>query len=212
MSGFSSESSNINLFGSGSSAPPSLGLRQRQRHNNLTTTTKSASTTTNNNTENENAHPNNNPQPSRNNANNNIQAFGKWGSIITNVPAPPRLSLANSSGGALGYNKRNVASTTSTTTNQQQQKQQLELNNRDGELTQVLPVKESEPTTTKSSCSSAKNYLMMKTEADVMLYEDGSNMGIIDNISSGMKTTTLLLDTLCGKILGWFFMWDTSQS
>lgn len=55
---------------------------------------------------------------------------------------------------------------------------------------------------TLSGSYSNRNECGLRTEADVMLYE-GEQGGIIDNeVKSG-------LDSLCGKVLAWFFMWDT---
>ena len=46
----------------------------------------------------------------------------------------------------------------------------------------------------------------LRTEADVLLHRDGNGDGIIgdDEARSG-------LDSICGKVLGWFFMWDTQS-
>ena len=47
-----------------------------------------------------------------------------------------------------------------------------------------------------------RNRRELRSEEDVMLYEDERGDGTVGNeVKSG-------LDSLCGKVLAWFFMWD----
>lgn len=48
-----------------------------------------------------------------------------------------------------------------------------------------------------------RNQRELRTEADIMLYEGEQGNGIIDTEAKSS------LDSMCGKILAWFFMWDT---
>mmetsp|Transcript_22264 Transcript_22264/g.46564 ORF Transcript_22264/g.46564 Transcript_22264/m.46564 type:complete len:307 (-) Transcript_22264:618-1538(-) len=110
----SSSFGSANLFGSGTGNNPSpnatsyapqsqLGLRQRH----------SSANANNNGSTDENANPN------RSRDDNNISTYGKWGSM-SNVPAPPRMSLATA--GKSTFNARRVTATTT----QQQQHQRME--------------------------------------------------------------------------------------
>mmetsp|Transcript_16226 Transcript_16226/g.35068 ORF Transcript_16226/g.35068 Transcript_16226/m.35068 type:complete len:299 (+) Transcript_16226:148-1044(+) len=56
---------------------------------------------------------------------------------------------------------------------------------------------------TLSGSFNIRNQRELRTEADIMLHEGEQGDGIIDN---EVKST---LDSLCGKVLAWFFMWDT---
>ena len=43
----------------------------------------------------------------------------------------------------------------------------------------------------------------LRTEADMLLYGDDDQGGMVDeDAKSGV-------DSLCGKVMAWFFMWDT---
>jgi len=50
-------------------------------------------------------------------------------------------------------------------------------------------------------------YSTLRTEADIMLYPDEYD-GVY-NTTNGIESR---LDSICERILGWFFFWDTSQS
>lgn len=69
----------------------------------------------------------------------------------------------------------------------------------------------SSPEIVRLSGSSYNNYRdqrELRTEADIMLYADGQpgSDGVMDD---EVKSS---LDSLCGKVLAWFFMWDTQTS
>jgi len=56
------------------------------------------------------------------------------------------------------------------------------------------------------SYNNNRNNGELKTEADIMLFGGEQGDGISDNeVKSG-------LDSLCGKVLAWFFMWDNTQA
>ena len=126
-----------NLYGSGGSSSgtvgglsprPSIndtfGLRQRYVvHSKL-----SASDNNKTNIEGENSHPNNRNTLNNNSNNKSVQSYGKWGSSISNVRAPPRMSLASCSGGKKygTPNRNNVASASSS--NQQQKTNNIKMN------------------------------------------------------------------------------------
>lgn len=59
---------------------------------------------------------------------------------------------------------------------------------------------------TGSYKSSSRNYPELRTEADIMMNGgDGGDVMLVDNeVTSG-------LDSFCGKVLAWFFMWDTQM-
>jgi len=120
----SSSFGSANLFGPGTGNNPSpnatsyapqsqLGLRQRH---------SSANATTNSSTD-ENSNPN------RLRDNNNISTYGKWGSM-SNVPAPPRVSLATA--GKSTFNARRGAATTT-----QQQRMEGSVNAESNQLALV---------------------------------------------------------------------------
>lgn len=55
-----------------------------------------------------------------------------------------------------------------------------------------------------NNTNNGRRHRELRTEADIMMYKDGQGGdGIIDNEVNSS------LDSLCGKVLGWFFMWDT---
>jgi len=201
-----------NLFGrsggggvGGLSPRPSMndtfGLRQRNNvHSKL-----SASDNNNNNIEGENSHPNNH-NTLNNSKKNSSHTYGKWGSSISNVRAPPRMSLA-SCGGGKKYgtpNRNNVASASSSSNQQQQKTNNIEkTNNRTAN--QSSSIVSVETPNYKSNTKIIEYKSKIRTEADIMLYPDEYDEVYTTN---GLST----LDSICERILGWFFFWPTSQS
>jgi len=203
-----------NLFGSGGGggvgglAPrPSMndtfGLRQR----NVVHSKLSASDNNNSNIEGENSHPNNH-NPLNNSKKNSVQTFGKWGSSISNVRAPPRMSLA-SCGGGKKYgtpNRNNVASAGSS--NQKQKTNNIEkTNNRTAN--QSSSIVSIETPDYKSNTKIIEYKSKIRTEADIMLYPDEYDEVYNTSTTNGISSA---VDSICERLLGWFFFWDTSQS
>lgn len=186
----------------GQSYAPNLGLRQRHNVVHQTTSNK------NGNIDNENAHPNNNPLRNANINNNSNTRYGKWGSM-SNVRAPPRMSLANA--GGTKFNRNVARSATGTTTNNinrpQQQQQRQVANNIEKRSNIINPPKESAIVPVNENNESKYNKII--TEADIYLYDDE---GMDDNNNNDEYIIKSTLDNICGKILGWFFMWDTSHT
>ena len=208
-----------NLFGSGGgggvgglshrpSINDSFGLRQRNNvHSKLSASDNNNKS--NSNIEGENSHPNNH-NTLNHNKKNNVQSFGKWGSSINNVRAPPRMSLA-SCGGGKKYgtpNRNNVASASSSNQQHQQKTNNVEkTNNRTATQSSAIVSIEETPNYNKSNTKIIEYKSKIRTEADIMLYPDEYDE--LYTTTNGIEST---LDSLCEKILGWFFFWDTSQS
>ena len=199
-----------NLFGSGGgggvgglSPRPSIndtfGLRQR----NVVHSKLSASDNNNNNIEGENSHPNNhNPL---NNNKNSVQTFGKWGSSISNVRAPPRMSLASCGGKKYATpNRNNVASASASSSNQKQKTNSIEMNTSNSRAANQSSAIIETPNY-KSNTKIIEYKSKIRTEADIMLYPDDDE---VYNTTNRLST----LDSICERLLGWFFFWDTSQS
>jgi len=202
-----------NLFGSGGGggvgglAPrPSIndtfGLRQR----NVVHSKLSASDNNNkSNMETENSHPNNH-NPLNNSKKNSVQTFGKWGSSISNVRAPPRMSL--SVGGKYGTpNRNNVASAGNSNQKHQQKTSNIEKTN-DRTANQSSSIVSLETPNYKPNTKIIEYKSKIRTEADIMLYPDEYDEVYTDNIANGIST----LDSICERILGWFFFWPTARS
>jgi len=194
-----------NLFGSGGgggvgglSPRPSIndtfGLRQR---NNVHSSKLSASDNNKSNIETENSHPNNHNTLS-NSKKNSVQTFGKWGSSISNVRAPPRMSLASCGGKKYGTpNRNNVASAGNSNQKHQQKTSNIEKTN-DRTANQSSAIIETPNYISSTRILEYKSKI--RTEADIMLYPDEYDEVYTTN---GRST----LDSICERVLGWFFFW-----
>jgi len=203
-----------NLFGrsgggggvGGLSPRPSINdtFGLRQRNNNNVHSKLSASDNNKSNIERENSHPNNHNTLNKNNKNKNVQTYGKWGSSMSNVRAPPRMSL--SVGGKYATpNRNNVASASN---HQQHKTNNIEMNTSNNrtatQSSSIVSLNETPDYISNTKIIEYKSKI--RTEADIMLYPDDDELY---NTNNGIEST---LDSLCERLLGWFFFWDTSQS